>query len=87
MSYHTGETDVPTDVATPITSENPGSSVVIRAAVANTEVVFIGGSGVTVATGLPLKPDEWVTVSPIREDELYCIASVGGQKLRWMVEK
>ena len=85
MSYYPGETAVPTGTAAPITADKPGSSIVIRAAEANTQTVYIGGQGVTTATGFPLKADEWVSVSPVREHELYCIAGATGQKLRWMV--
>lgn len=89
MSYYTGEKEVPISPAsaTPVTSDNPGSSAVIRAGSGNTGVVYIGGKDVTPSNGLPLRADEWVNISPLRESELYCIASVAGQKLRWLVEK
>jgi hypothetical protein len=87
MSYLTGETTVPTAAPEPVTSDNPGESMVVRAAEENTAVVYVGGKDITTSTGFPLKPDEWVSITPAHEDELYCIATQAGQKLRWMVAK
>lgn len=54
----------------------------VKALSTNTGIVYVGGPGVTVATGYPLAAGEAVSLDLLDGDEVWAIASAAAQELR-----
>lgn len=59
-----------------------GGYLVVAAPAANTADVFIGGPGVTTATGMPLTPGSSMTFDLAGAEDLYAIVASGTVGIR-----
>lgn len=65
-------------------SEALSNGVIVQALSTNTASVFIGGSGVTTATGFELQPGQATSVAISNLDLLYVIGSDNTDKVTWI---
>ena len=56
----------------------------IMAAIANTGIIYVGGSGVTAATGIALYAGDTYSVNINNLDSIYVLASVNGEDVQWV---
>jgi hypothetical protein len=74
-----------TATAQPLKSSYLGASyILIKAPKANSITVYIGGAGVTDATGYALDPGDFVPVPANAVNGLYAIASTTGATITWL---
>ena len=59
------------------------NGICVKALLANSINVYVGGSGVTISTGQELGPDESFCYSYSNTNEVYVIASTTGAKVSW----
>ncbi|KAA6459648.1 hypothetical protein DYQ86_16140 [Acidobacteria bacterium AB60] len=81
-SVSTGQASVGT-TATALTGTSAGSQAIVKAPATNTQTIYVGGSGVTTATGYPLEPGASVPL-PLRAVAIYAVAAATGQKVAWI---
>lgn len=68
-----------------VVASNPASNgVLVKAPIANTGTIYIGGSGVTTGNGYPLDPGENITIEIDNANKIYAIASVDNQTVAWV---
>ena len=56
----------------------------IMAAIANTGIIYVGGSGVTATTGIALYPGDVYSIDFDNTGDIYVIASVNGEDVQWV---
>ena len=80
---HGSNTDVGTS-AEVLTSSTACKHVDIMAATANTGIIYVGGSGVTAATGIALYAGDVYSLDIDDLNDVYVIASVNGEDVQWV---
>ena len=80
---HGSNTDVGTS-AEVLTSSTACKHVDIMAATANTGIIYVGGSGVTTATGIALYAGDVYSLDIDDLNDVYVIASVNGEDVQWV---
>lgn len=65
-------------------STTPCKHVDVMAAIANTGIIYIGGAGVTVATGIALYAGDVYSLDIENVNLLYAIASVNNEDVQWV---
>ena len=82
---HGNNTSISNSSATQLTgSDTPCKHVDIMATIANTGIIYIGGSGVTTATGIALYAGDVYSIDIENVNLLYAIASVNGEDVQWV---
>ena len=56
----------------------------IMAAIANTGIIYVGGSGVTATTGIALYPGDVYSIDFDNTGDIYVISSVDGEDVQWV---
>ena len=80
---HGSNTDVGTS-AEVLTSSTACKHVDIMAATANTGIIYVGGSGVTTATGIALYAGDVYSLDIDDLNDVYVLASVNGEDVQWV---
>ena len=65
-------------------SDTPCKHVDIMAAIANTGIIYIGGAGVTAATGIALYAGDVYSLDIENVNLLYALASVNTEDVQWV---
>ena len=65
-------------------STTPCKHVDVMAAIANTGIIYIGGAGVTAATGIALYAGDVYSLDIENVNLLYAIASVNNEDVQWV---
>ena len=65
-------------------SSTPCKHVDVMAAIANTGIIYIGGEGVTAATGIALYAGDVYSLDIENVNLLYAIASVNNEDVQWV---
>jgi len=65
-------------------SSTPCKHVDVMAAIANTGIIYIGGAGVTAATGIALYAGDVYSLDIENVNLLYAIASVNTEDVQWV---
>ena len=78
-----GENDTVGTSAEVLTSSTACKHVDIMAAVANTGIIYVGGSGVTTATGIALYAGDVYSVDIDDLNDVYVIATVDGENVQY----
>tara|TARA_R100001594_G_scaffold27767_1_gene52727 strand:- start:2377 stop:2775 length:399 start_codon:yes stop_codon:yes gene_type:complete len=65
-------------------SSTPCKHVDVMAAIANTGIIYIGGAGVTAATGIALYAGDVYSLDIENVNLLYAIASVNNEDVQWV---
>ena len=65
-------------------SDTPCKHVDIMAAIANTGIIYIGGAGVTAATGIALYAGDVYSLDIENVNLLHAIASVNNEDVQWV---
>jgi uncharacterized membrane protein YgdD (TMEM256/DUF423 family) len=82
---HGNNASISNSSATQLTgSDTPCKHVDIMATIANTGIIYIGGSGVTTATGIALYAGDVYSIDIENVNLLYAIASVNGEDVQWV---
>lgn len=63
---------------------NTAKSIVVKAASANTGIIYVGGSGVTSANGFPLAAGDTVSLDINNTNVVWVDASINAQSCNWM---
>ena len=56
----------------------------IMAAITNTGIIYVGGSGVTATTGIALYPGDIYSIDFDSTGDIYVISSVNGEDVQWV---
>ena len=80
---HGSNTDVGTS-AEVLTSSTACKHVDIMAATTNTGIIYVGGSGVTAATGIALYAGDVYSLDIDDLNDVYVVASVNGEDVQWV---
>ena len=64
-------------------SSIPCKHIDIMAAVANTGIIYVGGSGVTSSTGIALYPGDVYSIDIDNLNDVYVVASVNGENVQY----
>ena len=80
---HGSNTDVGTS-AEVLTSSTACKHVDIMAATGNTGIIYVGGSGVTSATGIALYAGDVYSLDIDDLNDVYVLASVNGEDVQWV---
>jgi len=78
-----GQNDTVGTSAEVLTSSQACKHVDIMAAVANTGIIYVGGSGVTTATGIALYAGDVYSVDIDDLNDVYVIATVDGENVQY----
>ena len=78
-----GQNDTVGTSAEVLTSSTACKHVDIMAAVANTGIIYVGGSGVTVATGIALYAGDVYSIDIDNLNDVYVIATVNGENVQY----
>ena len=78
-----GQNDTVGTSAEVLTSSQACKHVDIMAAVANTGIIYVGGSGVTAATGIALYAGDVYSVDIDDLNDVYVIATVDGENVQY----
>ena len=78
-----GENDTVGTSAEVLTSSTACKHVDIMAAVANTGIIYVGGSGVTAATGIALYAGDVYSLDIDNLNDVYVIATVNGENVQY----
>ena len=78
-----GENDTVGTSAEVLTSSTACKHVDIMAAVANTGIIYVGGSGVTTATGIALYAGDVYSIDIDDLKDVYVIATVNGENVQY----
>ena len=82
---HANNTAVGNSSAEQLTASSvPCKHVDIMAAIANTGIIYIGGSGVTAATGIALYAGDVYSIDIENVNLVYAIASVNNEDVQWV---
>ena len=65
-------------------SSTPCKHIDIMAAIANTGIIYIGGAGVTAATGIALYAGDIYSIDIENVNLIYAIASVNNEDVQWV---
>ena len=82
-SIASGQNDTVGTSAEVLTSSTACKHVDLMAAVANTGIIYVGGSGVTAATGIALYPGDVYSVDIDDLNDVYVIATVDGENIQY----
>jgi len=80
---HGSNTDVGTS-AEVLTSSTACKHVDIMAAIANTGIIYVGGSGVASSTGIALYAGDVYSLDIDNLNDVYVLASVNGEDVQWV---
>ena len=80
---HGSNTDVGTS-AEVLASTQACKHIDIMAAIANTGIIYVGGSGVTAATGIGLYAGDVYSVDIDNVNDVYVVASVNGEDVQYV---
>jgi len=78
-----GENDTVGTSAEVLTSSTACKHVDIMATVANTGIIYVGGSGVTSATGIALYPGDVYSLDIDDLNDVYVVATVNGENVQY----
>ena len=78
-----GENDAVGTSAEVLTSTQAAKHVDIMAAVANTGIIYVGGSGVTSSTGIALYPGDVYSLDIEDLNDVYVVATVDGENVQY----
>jgi len=78
-----GENDTVGTSAEVLTSSTACKHVDIMATVANTGIIYVGGSGVTAATGIALYPGDVYSLDIDDLNDVYVVATVNGENVQY----
>ena len=81
---HGSNTDVSSSTAEVLTTSTACKHIDIMAAIANTGIIYVGGSGVTASTGIALYPGDVYSIDFDNTGDIYVIASVNGEDVQWV---
>ena len=78
-----GQNDTVGTTAEVLTTSTATKHVDIMAAVANTGIIYVGGSGVTVGTGIALYPGDVYSLDIEDLNDVYVVATVDGENVQY----
>ena len=78
-----GENDTVGTSAEVLTSSTACKHVDIMANIANTGIIYVGGSGVTSSTGIALYPGDVYSIDIDNLNDVYVVASVNGENVQY----
>ena len=81
---HGNNTAVSDSTAEVLTTSTACKHIDIMAAIANTGIIYVGGSGVTAATGIALYAGDVYSVDMYNLNDVYVISSVDGEDVQWV---
>ena len=81
---HGNNTAVSDTTAEVLTTSTACKHIDIMAAIANTGIIYVGGSGVTAATGIALYAGDVYSVDIDDLNDVYVISSVDGEDVQWV---
>jgi len=81
---HGNNTAVSDTTAEVLTTSTACKHIDIMAAIANTGIIYVGGSGVTAATGVALYAGDVYSVDMDNLNDVYVISSVDGEDVQWV---
>ena len=80
-----GNNDAVSDTtAEVLTTSTACKHIDIMAAIANTGIIYVGGSGVTAATGIALYAGDVYSVDIDNINDVYVLSSVDGEDVQWV---
>ena len=82
-SIASGENDTVGSSAEVLTSSTACKHVDIMANIANTGIIYVGGSGVTSSTGIALYPGDVYSIDIDNLNDVYVVASVNGENVQY----
>lgn len=82
-TFTTGQTSLPTGVATQISSETSAVSIIV-CPVATSSNIFLGSSSVTSSTGLRLTPSN-LTINLTNPSSLYAISDIATPSITYFI--
>jgi len=81
---HGSNTAVSDTTAEVLTTSTACKHIDIMAAIANTGIIYVGGSGVTAATGIALYAGDVYSVDIDNINDVYVLSSVDGEDVQWV---
>ena len=81
---HGSNTAVSNTTAEVLTTSTACKHIDIMAAIANTGIIYVGGSGVTAATGIALYAGDVYSVDIDNINDVYVLSSVDGEDVQWV---
>ena len=81
---HGNNTAVSNTTAEVLTTSTACKHIDIMAAIANTGIIYVGGSGVTAANGIALYAGDVYSVDMDNLNDVYVISSVDGEDVQWV---
>ena len=81
---HGSNTAVSDTTAEVLTTSTACKHIDIMAATANTGIIYVGGSGVTAATGIALYAGDVYSVDIDNINDVYVLSSVDGEDVQWV---
>ena len=78
-----GENDTVGTSAEVLTTSTACKHVDIMATIANTGIIYVGGSGVTSATGIALYPGDVYSLDIDNLNDVYVVATVNGENVQY----
>ena len=81
---HGNNTAVSNSTAEVLTTSTACKHIDIMAAIANTGIIYVGGSGVTAATGIALYAGDVYSVDIDNINDVYVLSSVDGEDVQWV---
>jgi len=78
-----GQNDTVGTSAEVLTSSTPCKHVDLMASVANTGIIYVGGSGVTAATGIALYSGDVYSLDIDNLNDIYVMATVDGENIQF----
>ena len=82
-SIASGQNDTVGTSAEVLTSSTACKHVDVMAAIANTGIIYVGGSGVTANTGIALYPGDVYSLDIDNLNDVYVIATVDGENVQY----
>ena len=82
-TINSGQNDTVGTSAEVLTSTVSAKHVDIMAAIANTGIIYVGGSGVTSATGIALYPGDVYSLDIDDLNDVYVVATVNGENVQY----
>ena len=82
-SIASGENNTVGTSAEVLTSSTACKHVDIMATIANTGIIYVGGSGVTSATGIALYPGDVYSLDIDNLNDVYVVATVNGENVQY----
>ena len=82
-TINSGKNDTVGTSAEVLTSSQAAKHVDIMAAVANTGIIYVGGSGVTSSTGIALYPGDVYSLDIEDLNDVYVVATVDGENVQY----